>query len=177
MTVSVSVEKYRPTINLSDEQFMLMGKISAHWSITEWVLMRLIEHLLQTGPKEAQVLASGMTAMEKARVIKLLARLCITDSKKLNELEDVLKRVDEARVARNDIAHGLWTTDKDGELHIMKYRGGSDEINRIKGNPIRMSIEDLRAKQEMVQNAMGGLLFWWGAEHLAKDALEDEQGR
>lgn len=155
---------------------MLMGKISAHWSITEWVLMRLIEHLLRTGPKEARVLASGMTAMERAKVVKLLATLCITDTKKLSELEAVLKRVDEARMARNDIAHGLWTTDKNGELHIMKYKGGSDEINRIRGNPIPMGIEDLRAKQKMVQNAMGALLFWWGAEHLARDVAETESG-
>jgi hypothetical protein len=140
--------KFLVTLHLSDSQLALIGDITARWSVVEWMLIRIMEALLLTGPKEARILATGMGAVEKIKVVRLLAYQRLHDVKARAALLAALENVDAARVGRNDIAHGIWTVDKEqGQLHLMKYRGGREDINRIKGDARPMTTRDLQERR------------------------------
>lgn len=153
--------KFLITLGLKDEQLLLIGNTTAHWSVIEWMLMRIIESLLPTGPKEARILAVGMGAVEKIKVARLLALQRLPEGDKRAILLFALNMVDQARADRNDIAHGIWTVDKDdGKLHLVGYRGGRNDINRIKGKPKPIETADLERIFWNVKTSLDLLLSW-----------------
>lgn len=155
------VDVYHVDLDLSDIQFKAIGKITAHWSLIEWTLTRIIAGILGVGVKEGRVLAIQMSALEKARVTRLLSELRIHNVAIKNELEAFLKRIDSARPERNNFAHGLWAKSDQGKYYLIKLSGGTDEINRIKLNPIPMSDGEISAIQMRIERLSVELAIWW----------------
>lgn len=153
------VNKFKVNLDLSEGQMMAVGAIAANWSFLEWTLTRIAERLLKIGPKEARVILINATAMEKIKVVRLLATLAMPEPKR-DALNTLLDRADKARATRNEIVHGVWATDSNGAYHVLKFRGGRADINRIAIDPVAMSDQDIYAAMDEVLQIAADLHAW-----------------
>jgi hypothetical protein len=172
------VTKFRISLALNPQQVSYIGLTAAAWSYIEWLLMRITETMLQIGPKEARVISGAMPAIERIKVARLLATLAITDDAARDGLNTLLDRADKARSKRNDIVHGIWGKNEEGKMHLVRMKGGSHEINRIKLDPRPMTEVEFEEIAVDISNVASDMRDWhdsFKASISAHERSEDDR--
>ena len=92
---------------IPDAQFDRIGRVAAAWSHLEATLDDLIWHLLDLCDEDGRIITDGLDAIRKIEMARKLAERYFSDDQ-LETLKAVLKTVDDLRLDRNFIIHGIW---------------------------------------------------------------------
>ena len=152
--------KYMSEISLPDNHYIAIGKIMAHWSVMEWSVGRAVAEVLGISPKEGRAITAEMRGSEMLIVLRLLAIMRLTDSNRLEKLLKLITEIEGLVGDRNLISHGNWTRDENGQLHLIKYKGGRRHLGRISGKAIPMGETELNALSAKITKPCHALVNW-----------------
>jgi hypothetical protein len=99
--------------NVSDDHLRAIGAVMVNWTVIEFVMEAMILGLYEINPDRGLVLTSNLSFQNKLTILRVLAlRGAIKDATEAQFCVDLLKRIEDAHVERNKVAHGLWTGSK-----------------------------------------------------------------
>ncbi len=153
--------RYISELKLSDKHYLAIGKIMAHWSMLEWSVRRAIAITLGLSPKEGRAITAELMIGSLLTMLRLVADLKPAVDPELHaELEPLLERIEKLIGERNTIAHALWARDDAGQIHILRYKGGKDSINRVVGQAVPMDDAEIEAIQAKITALSFDLDVW-----------------
>lgn len=154
------MQKFTTELSLPDDHYIKIGRIMAHWSAMEWAAGRAIAEILDLNAKEGRAFTAEMKGCEVLRVLRLVAILRLTDSRRTESLLKLIKKLEDLVPDRNLIAHGNWGRDNSGKLHLVKYKGGKRHIGRITGRAIPMGSTELASLERRLTNPCHEVITW-----------------
>jgi hypothetical protein len=98
---------------LSDYHLRAIGAVVVNWSALEMAMEIMILGLYEVAPNRGLVLTSNLSFQNKLTILRILAtKGAIKDDAEAQKCVDLLKRIEDAYVKRNIVAHGLWSSGK-----------------------------------------------------------------
>lgn len=135
------MQTYRVSMLVPGRIKTQIGSVCVYWSYLELQVERVIWHLSGVSRKEGRLLTAKEDITPRLRRLRKLARekLPASEAKAINLLVDAIT---ETKRKRNYVVHGLYGTDRDGELHALSYRE-NPAIGRARPISVRF-LSDLR---------------------------------
>lgn len=99
-----------------------VGQINVVWDEIDFLLWYVFDVLLNVRWKESYaIFYSQQNSRNRREMIASLAKIVLADKQdELKLLTKLLDRVRRASTKRNDLAHGIWTTQKKGRSTLIK---------------------------------------------------------
>jgi hypothetical protein len=99
--------------NVSDDHLRAIGAVVVNWSVVEFSMEVVILGLYDVSHDRGLVLTSNLSFQNKLTILRVLAlQGAIKDPTEAEACTDLLKRIENAYIGRNKVAHGLWTGSK-----------------------------------------------------------------
>ena len=109
-----SVQKLRPgqyhNPDISDEQTHRIGQVIVLWSKLEAAMEDTIWMFLNLDDEYGKVVTKRVSTDAKVQLLRAIGSRHISDQALLEKFNETMKYVDELKVDRNFIAHGVWGT-------------------------------------------------------------------
>ena len=107
------------TRQLEPEFFEKLGRLVQHWALIDAGLVDLLAACLHADPGMTLLLARTVSGSTVTDWVRKMSRFLDTPEDSLQELESILRQIDELRAERNALVHGLWATDLSGAGTIL----------------------------------------------------------
>jgi len=127
-----NVKQYRIGVNLDDDQYVGIGKVIATFSLMEFILDQLIAKLFDL-PVEISRLSSSRIRFtnDKTAIVRDLFMAHKLEDQAITEWKVVEGRIDSLHKKRNNVAHGVWHQDSDGNWHAMRYIQDERSVGKL----------------------------------------------
>lgn len=163
--------------NLPEGYLEAIGLVTAHWAQAEWALKTLIGSCLGVDILYAQAVTTHMPAPLRDSVARAVAEIRIEDLDVLDELDDILDRLNNAAVLRNNAAHRSWCRDQaTGQVFaVVETARGS-----IKSELVPVSVDQIKADAAEINRATLALISFLsrnGLDPIFPDGEVDLSGR
>lgn len=137
---------------LPKDHFAAIGAIAVHWSLVELHMEIMILGLYEIDQGRGLVLTNNLSFPARMSLLRILANEgvpAIMTKEQSEELQALLKRVDDGYNDRNTIVHGLWKpTDKPGIVRRMAVRARGKKLLTVAED---YSAADIRAIDDRLQ--------------------------
>jgi len=121
-----------------------VGYVVHHWSLFEWYIDLICQHLLGLPPKEARFVFSTMNMQAKLRIYQTLADKVLTDGDCKRRALRIGKLAEKLNEKRNKIAHGRWARPGGKRVTLFHVSRMGSNDNRILPKPTKMKSKDVR---------------------------------
>jgi hypothetical protein len=117
----------KPLSIVNDDHLRAIGAVMVNWSALEMVMETLILGLYEIKPDRGLVLTANLSFQNKLTILRILAtKGAIKEAGEMDQAVALLKKIEDAHIERNKIAHGLWSHGKADGLatrHAIRVRG------------------------------------------------------
>jgi hypothetical protein len=93
-------------VPLTDRQFSAVGKVVAEWALAENVLEHFVWVMIPTDQKTGRAITTHMSAEQRCNLVQILSQEIPPDLQ--TDAIELVKRFDELRNERNQVAHNVW---------------------------------------------------------------------
>jgi hypothetical protein len=115
-----------------DDQILIrIGTVATEWSWVESLTAEFLAHLLQADPGAMYVITQSAANSAITNWVKTLIEIRFKDHDATGILLNLFKEIEDARLERNTIIHGLWHADpQPGFAHVGTFRWTREEVAR-----------------------------------------------
>lgn len=111
------------TMNSRDEALRILGELAISFAGIEHSISILLNHLVQGEELVKPLLIDRMPLAQVIETSKRAAEHYFeNDSKTLDSIKSILKRIDSHRAKRNLFIHGQWKIDDTGHANITSFK-------------------------------------------------------
>ena len=135
---------------LTDYQYMALGKVVVEWANIEFLLGVLLGRLLATPEFLARTYTESMAAVrlqdaitQAIEIHKVRYRCKLIPKDHLIEIAAINSSVVSLRISRNKIAHYCWSRSSDDEMFGTKFAGGVPTSKSERRNCGMLRLSDL----------------------------------
>lgn len=135
-----------------DEAYRLLGELATTFAGIEHSVGELLSRLVRGGELTGPVLIDWLPLPQVIACCKKAAEYYFEDSPyRLEQIKELLRRLDQQRQRRNLFTHGQWTIDDSGHASILSFRMRRERQGHCEYlKTDRMSLSDLRRYRDEV---------------------------
>ena len=137
---------------LTEEQLMLLGRISVEWSNIEYMLTVVLSRLLLTPEYLSRTYTKNHSAFKLIEAIKEALEIHriryghkVISSETYGQIKVAVNSVDNLRKTRNKVSHYCWCRSHDNEVFGMVFTGGIQTKKSEQKDTAILSNEELES--------------------------------
>lgn len=136
--------------NLPTEYLAALGLVSASASHTDSVIEMAVAGMLGIDGERGWAVTSHMSGPLRISALKSAAEIRLSDPRALDELDEIINRIEAAMGARNNMIHGSWCRNPaTGQVFLVKQEARTHVVARS----IPMTVDEIKLKAATLYEA------------------------
>jgi hypothetical protein len=149
-----------------------VGQINVAWDEIDFVLWYIFDVLLNVHWSYSySIYFSHQNSRNRREMLASLAKIALPDKpNQLKILNKLLDRVQKAASKRNDVTHGVWSTERQGRRILIRRIPLKRDISKLEGNAIRA--QELEEIHKQLVSVYQDILIYIGDRWHTKNAAQ-----
>jgi len=148
-------------IEIEDKYLRSIGLIVVSFSALESAVSEWINSLLLTEGQLGEIVTAEMSFRAKVTLASSLCRYKFKDSKRLEKLDKLLRRLQQAECMRNDVVHSYWGFST-GEIRARRSKKTAKIKTGLRFHFQEMTVDELNEIADFIGNVVYDVVLFEG---------------